>query len=163
MKCTNRPSMAFALVFSGFLCAAPAWAHDERPNTSGSSHAVAAQREPFGRSGVSKDVARTIPITLSDTMRFIPEKLTFKQGETIRLRITNAGKIPHEFVLGTKEEIAEHAEMMRRIPGMSHAEASSVQVAPERPRTSSGSSASWGSFCSRVWFPAIGKPEWKEA
>ena len=63
-------------------------------------------------------------------MRFTPDKLSIKQGETIRLRITNAGKIPHEFVLGTREELAEHANTMRQMPGMTHSDASSVQVAP---------------------------------
>jgi uncharacterized cupredoxin-like copper-binding protein len=63
-------------------------------------------------------------------MRFIPDKLTIKRGETIRLHISNAGKIPHEFVLGTRQELAEHATMMRQMPGMTHSDANAVQVAP---------------------------------
>ena len=48
----------------------------------------------------------------------------------MHLHISNRGKLLHEFVLGTQEEIDEHAEMMRQMPGMKHADASSVGVAP---------------------------------
>ena len=48
-----------------------------------------------------KDLA-TIEISMNDLLRFNPDSLSVQQGETIRLRITNNGKIPHEFVLGTR-------------------------------------------------------------
>jgi uncharacterized cupredoxin-like copper-binding protein len=63
-------------------------------------------------------------------MRFNPSRLAVKQGQTVRLRITNIGRIAHEFVLGTREELAEHAQMMQQMPGMTHNDASSAQVAP---------------------------------
>jgi len=121
---------AWALAVSAALGISNASAHDSKQAAAHSTHSDTAQSEPFGQPGMSKNVARTIAITLSDTMRFMPDKLSIKQGETVRLRITNAGKIPHEFVLGTKEELAEHAQMMRQMLGMIHNDASSVQVAP---------------------------------
>ncbi len=89
-----------------------------------------AKEEAFGRPGVVKDITRTVAIRTTDAMRFDPASLAVKQGETLRLQIHNEGRLPHEFVLGTKEEIAEHAEMMRQMPNMVHADASSVRVAP---------------------------------
>lgn len=86
--------------------------------------------EPFGRPGIAKNVARTLTITTTDTMRFDPASLAFTTGQTIRLHIVNAGKVPHEFVLGTRAEIDEHAAMMRKDPSMSHAEPNAVSVAP---------------------------------
>jgi len=100
-------------------------AHTEHPAAN-----PTAQSEAFGRAGVAKDVARTVTIRTTDAMRFDPATLAVKQGETLRLRIHNDGKLAHEFVLGTQAEIAEHAEMMRQMPGMVHTDAHSVRVAP---------------------------------
>ena len=102
-----------------------AWAHTEHAATS-----AAAGEEAFGRPGVAKDVVSTVAVHTTDAMRFDPASLAVKQGETLRLRIHNDGKLPHEFVLGTKEEITEHAEMMRKMPNMVHADPNSVRVAP---------------------------------
>lgn len=119
-----------AFVFSWFvvgLIAPTAFAHDE---THDRSHAMAQKAGPFGQPGLTKNVTRTIAVGLTDAMRFSPAAVTVKRGETVRLHITNTGKIPHEFVLGTKEDIDAHAEMMRQMPGMVHTDASSVRVAP---------------------------------
>jgi uncharacterized cupredoxin-like copper-binding protein len=71
-----------------------------------------------------------VVVHLMDAMRFSPDSLRFTRGETVRLRIANVGRLPHEFVLGTKQDIARHAEMMRKMPGMIHKDASSARVAP---------------------------------
>ena len=61
-------------------------------------------------------------------MSFTPSELTVKAGEQIRFKITNHGELDHEFVLGTAEEIAEHAEVMKKNPDMEHADPSSVRL-----------------------------------
>lgn len=86
--------------------------------------------QAFGRPGLAKDVSRSVDIHMTDNMRFTPGALSFDQGQTIRLRIHNDGKIPHELVLGNEAEIAEHAALMRKMPNMVHTDASSVRVAP---------------------------------
>jgi uncharacterized cupredoxin-like copper-binding protein len=91
---------------------------------------AATPAKSFGQPGVANDATRTIAIHTTDAMRFNPGSLSIQQGETLRLRITNDGKLPHEFVLGTKEEIAEHAKMMRQTPDMADADANSVRMAP---------------------------------
>lgn len=93
-------------------------------------HPIEAEESAFGRQGMTKEVTRTIDISMSDMMRFTPDSLNVKLGETVRLRIKNNGKIPHEFVLGTKAEISEHAELMKQNPEMEHADANSARVAP---------------------------------
>ena len=92
--------------------------------------AHAAVAESFGHPGKANAITRTVAIAMNDTMRFDPAMLSVKQGETLRLRIRNDGKLPHEFVLGTPAEIDEHAAMMRAMPNMVHTDASSVRVAP---------------------------------
>ena len=86
----------------------------------------------FGSPGNAKDVSRDIELSLRDTMRIEPAQLSVKQGETLRLRIRNTGAVPHEFVLGTQEEIIEHRDMMRKMPTMMHNDANAVSVAPGR-------------------------------
>ena len=101
---------------------APALAHE--PN----EHKV--QASGFGQPAAAAKVTRTVMVTMLDSMRFDPASLRVQRGETLRLRIHNAGKLEHEFVLGTAADIEEHAEMMRRMPEMRHTDASAVRVAP---------------------------------
>ena len=57
-----------------------------------------------------------------DTMRFEPNRIDVKQGETIRFVHKNDGKLMHEFIIGTKEELREHAALMEKFPNMEHDE-----------------------------------------
>jgi len=84
----------------------------------------------FGRKGDPNKVSRTIELDMSDAMRFAPAQLLVKQGETVRFRLKNSGKVMHEMVLGTMHELKQHAEMMKQHPGMHHAEPSMVHVGP---------------------------------
>ena len=67
---------------------------------------------------------------MTDDMRFTPAWLEVKQGETLRLRIRNAGQVLHEFVLGTRADLDEHAAMMVRFPDMEHDEPYMAHVPP---------------------------------
>jgi uncharacterized cupredoxin-like copper-binding protein len=62
-------------------------------------------------------------------MRFSPSRVQVKQGETVRFVIRNQGGLLHEMVLGTPEELASHAAMMKQHPDMQHDEASMSHVA----------------------------------
>lgn len=110
---------------------APVWAHgsksdDGHPDT----EEVVKEQKPWGIAGDAADVSRTIEISMQDTMRFSPELLNIKLGETIRFVAKNDGQILHEFVLGTKETNDEHAEMMLKFPGMEHDEPYMSHVDP---------------------------------
>jgi uncharacterized cupredoxin-like copper-binding protein len=48
----------------------------------------------------------------------------------VRFIVENKGKMPHEMVLGTMEELKEHAALMKKFPGMEHDEPSIAHVAP---------------------------------
>lgn len=85
---------------------------------------------PFGRPGHQKSVSRTVTIKMSDTMRFSPDSLTVKKGETIRFVVRNEGKLLHEMVLGTEKSLEEHAALMRKFPEMEHDEPYMVHVEP---------------------------------
>lgn len=84
----------------------------------------------FGKPGNASAVTRTIEVSMGDDMRFKPDKINIKQGETIRFTLKNTGTMPHEMVLGTVDEIREHAEMMKQMPNMQHADPNMVRVQP---------------------------------
>lgn len=85
---------------------------------------------PFGREGDPKKVTRTIRVTMNDKMRFDPESITVKQGETVRFVVANKGAMLHEMVLGTPQTLGKHAELMKKHPGMEHDEPSIAHVKP---------------------------------
>jgi len=67
---------------------------------------------------------------MADTMRFEPADMTFRAGETVRFAVSNQGKIRHEMVLGTLDELQEHLAMMRKNPNMHHQDANMISLAP---------------------------------
>ena len=67
---------------------------------------------------------------MSDTMRFTPDAITVRRGETVRFVFRNEGKLPHEFVLGTKKELEEHAALMMKFPSMERDEPCMAHLPP---------------------------------
>ena len=97
------------------------------PAHAGPGHAkkagpVKKEQKDWGIAGDSHAFARTIEIRMSDKMRFAPDQIEVREGETIRFVHRNGGKIRHEFVLGTKKELDEHAALMLKFPTMEHDE-----------------------------------------
>lgn len=84
----------------------------------------------FGRSGDPAKATRTIRIEMRDTMRFAPDAIAVRKGETVRLEIVNGGGMLHELVIGTDAGLNEHAELMRKFPGMEHDEPYMAHVEP---------------------------------
>jgi uncharacterized cupredoxin-like copper-binding protein len=89
----------------------------------------------FGKSADAAKASRTVKITMSDTMRFSPDKLQVKRGETVRFVVINAGKAMHELVLGRMDDLKEHAALMRQYPNMEHDEPYMAHVAPGKSET----------------------------
>jgi uncharacterized cupredoxin-like copper-binding protein len=93
-------------------------------------HAAVAEQKDWGIAGQARQVQRTITLNMTDAMRFTPDRIAVRQGETVRLRVRNSGRVMHELVIGTPQELAAHAEMMRKHPGMEHDEPYMTHVAP---------------------------------
>lgn len=88
------------------------------------------EQKDWGIAAEAKAAGRTIKVGMNDAMRFVPERIEVRQGETVRFVIRNDGQVMHEFVLGTKKELDAHAEMMMKHPGMEHDEPYMAHVAP---------------------------------
>ncbi len=123
MKKSNPLATTFAVLMSGTLLLAMgnASAHSDGAQ-SRSKAPFSTQEHAFGKQGDPKKATRTINVEMRDTMRFIPGEVTVKQGETIRFVVRNKGKVLHEMVIGTMDELKKHAELMKKHPGMEHDE-----------------------------------------
>jgi uncharacterized cupredoxin-like copper-binding protein len=69
-------------------------------------------------------------MTMSDAMRFTPDRIEVRQGETIRFMLQNDGQLHHELVLGEPEALRRHAAMMQMMPDMQHSGPNMASLAP---------------------------------
>jgi uncharacterized cupredoxin-like copper-binding protein len=109
--------------------ALPASAHGDKKTSSGPTKERKEQKD-WGVAGNARAATRTIAIRMQDTMRFTPERLDVKLGETVRLVIRNHGNMLHELVIGTGKELEDHAALMLKFPGMEHDEPYMAHVSP---------------------------------
>ncbi len=110
------------LLATALLCTAAAtWAHGEETHVKPAGP-VKKEQKAWGIAGDAKSVGRTITFRMTDAMRFDPDSITVKQGETIRFSIQNSGSVQHEMVIGTPKDLDEHAALMAKFPNMEHDE-----------------------------------------
>jgi len=124
-----RSQFAPLLISLALLGASPAFAHSPEAHAKKAGPVVKEQKA-WGIAGDAKAVKRTIAIRMGDNMRFTPERIEGNQGDTIRITLTNTGQVMHELVIGTQEELAEHAVLMKKFPNMEHDEPYMAHVAP---------------------------------
>ncbi len=119
--------VAFCLLFAAWpgMTSAHGDTHGAKPQT-----AVKAEQRAFGIAGDPGRVSRTVTIDMTDQMRFAPSRLEAKRGETVRFVLHNKGKVLHEMVIGTVEELQEHAALMKKFPNMEHEEPYMAHVKP---------------------------------
>lgn len=110
------------------LTAAAAQAAGGHDGHGGHAMSMPAATAPIGKPGDAARVSRVIDVDMTDAMRFTPDRIQVKAGETVRLNVRNSGKIRHELVLGTDADLKAHYDMMMKDAGMRHEEANSVSL-----------------------------------
>jgi uncharacterized cupredoxin-like copper-binding protein len=121
------PALLVAAIVSASLGAA---AHEGKTDPHKKAGPVAKEQKDWGIAGDAKAAKRTVEIVMTDNMRFTPDKIEVKQGDTVRFVVKNSGKTMHEIVIGTKKTLDEHAALMMKFPGMEHDEPYMAHVAP---------------------------------
>jgi len=106
----------------------PAHAHGEKKHAPVAE--AAAVQTAWGLAGKPARITRTISLDMTDAMRFTPDTLAVQEGDTVRFVVNNRGRMLHEMVIGTPEELAKHAALMARFPDMQHDEPYMVHVGP---------------------------------
>lgn len=106
----------------------PTLAHGDRKHAPVAD--TVAEQTGWGIAGQRAEARRAVTIDMTDTMRFTPDKMTVQEGETVRFVVRNEGRMLHEMVIGTPDELAKHAALMARFPNMEHDEPYMVHVDP---------------------------------
>ncbi|MBL8318387.1 MAG: cupredoxin family protein [Burkholderiaceae bacterium] len=119
--------VAAAALFLGAGSDVRAHRDEEHPKKSGPAKK---EQKDWGIAGDVKSAKRTIEVRMLDTMRFSPERIAVRLGETVRFTLRNTGKVMHEFVIGTKPENEKHAALMMKFPDMEHDEPYMAHVPP---------------------------------
>ncbi|PKO55374.1 MAG: plastocyanin [Betaproteobacteria bacterium HGW-Betaproteobacteria-21] len=127
---SRRRFLSAGIAGSLLVLSRGAYAHVAAPHGEKKPAPVEREQQEWGIAGEEKDVTRTVPIVMTDAMRFIPDRIEVRLGETIRFTHRNEGKVMHEMVIGTPEALAEHAELMVKFPGMEHDEPWMAHVEP---------------------------------
>lgn len=123
-----KPALLLVALLAAPLAHMPAHAHGEKKHVA--AEPAAAEQTAWGIAGTPAQATRTVTLDMTDAMRFSPDTLTVQAGETVRFVVRNQGRMMHEMVIGTPDELARHAAMMAKFPGMEHDEAYMVHVDP---------------------------------
>ncbi len=118
----------FALT-AGVAISSLVFAHGDKKHEDDALEFDAVETE-FGSYQPDLEATKTIEISMADTMRFSPAMLSIKSGDVVKFLVSNEGALQHEFVLGTPDSLAEHAELMIRFPNMEHEEPYMAHVDP---------------------------------
>lgn len=124
------PSAALGALVLAASLAPGAQAHTAPGHQKAPAAAAVKEQKPWGIAGDARDVRRSITVRMTDDMRFTPARIDVREGETVRLVVRNAGKVLHELVIGTREELDAHAALMKKHPGMEHDEPYMSHVSP---------------------------------
>lgn len=129
---TRTSKLAMALAAATTMAALPsiAMAHGDDAHAKAPKTSISTEQHAFGSEGDPRRANRTIAISMNDTMHYSQSAIHVAKDETVTFVITNKGKLLHELVLGTEDELKKHAELMRKNPGMEHSEAYMSHVKP---------------------------------
>jgi uncharacterized cupredoxin-like copper-binding protein len=120
----RRSTLPLAGLLSGIAllasaCALPApsarTAEEPRPGrTASSSRPV---RVPPRKPGPTWASGATVRVVMNDRFRYRPDAIMVRAGRRVTFAVTNAGKLPHEFILGDRTTQLDHERQMQTAGG----------------------------------------------
>jgi uncharacterized cupredoxin-like copper-binding protein len=126
-----QTDLARAAVIAALLALpSAALAHGTADHANKAKAPLSTKEHPFGVEGDPSKANQTIRLRMDDAMHYSHSQIRVMQGDTITFVVINKGKLMHELVLGTEEELKQHAEVMRKHPGMEHEEPYMAHVKP---------------------------------
>lgn len=88
-----------------------------------------------GKPGSEYNVNRTVAVAASDKMRFDIIPLTVRANETIAFKVTNKGKMTHEFAIGVADEHKQYRDTLKKMPDMQQERPNAVIIDPGETKT----------------------------
>ncbi len=110
------------------LISSSVFAHGEEHHHGAKNEVHKTHAAAIGKPGDPNKISRTVEVEMSDNMRFTPNSVRVKRGETIKFVVKNSGNVKHEMVLGSVKELKEHAALMQKFPEMEHSDPNQVAV-----------------------------------
>ena len=124
----TRNTIKYVAAYTLLTWATASFSHEN--HAAAKKTAVKKEQKEWGIAGDAKAVKHTVTLSMSDAMRFTPDRIDVKQGDTVKIMLKNTGTQMHELVIGTKKELEEHAALMVKFPTMEHSEPYMAHVAP---------------------------------
>lgn len=86
----------------------------------------------FGEPADATEADRAIDIDAADDFSFEPDNIEVEVGETVTFRVTNVGKLPHDFTIGDSDTQDDHDAEMAEMPmdGMRADDANAMTMDP---------------------------------
>jgi uncharacterized cupredoxin-like copper-binding protein len=117
----HRRALPFAALLAGAALLASSCSladlggqNADRP--AGAGRAAPATREPRAarrRPGPAWATGAPVRVVMNDRFRYRPAAIMVRAGRRVIFDVTNAGKLPHEFVLGDRATQLDHERQMR--------------------------------------------------
>jgi uncharacterized cupredoxin-like copper-binding protein len=76
------------------------------------AHAHRAARRP----GPALATTTPVRVVMNDRFRYRPSSIIVRAGRRVTFAVTNAGKLPHEFILGDRATQLDHERQMQAVP-----------------------------------------------
>ena len=114
----QRRALPLAALLTGAALLASACSLNGLPGREHQDHAAPpahAHRAP-GKPGPTVATAAPVRVVMSDRFRYRPSSIVVRAGRRVTFAVTNAGKLPHEFILGDRATQLDHERQMRAMP-----------------------------------------------
>jgi uncharacterized cupredoxin-like copper-binding protein len=113
----HRPALPLAALLAGVALLASACSPAELPgrereDRAGPPHAHRAPRKP----GPTVATGTPVRVVMNDRFRYRPSSIVVRAGRRVTFAVTNAGRLPHEFILGDRATQLDHERQMQSMP-----------------------------------------------
>jgi uncharacterized cupredoxin-like copper-binding protein len=117
----RRPVRPLAALLAGLALLASACSlpdltgpepHDHQPAPPPARAARATHRKP----APTWATASPVRVVMNDRFRYRPSSIRVRAGRRVTFAVTNAGKLPHEFILGDRTTQLDHEHQMQAMP-----------------------------------------------
>jgi uncharacterized cupredoxin-like copper-binding protein len=120
---TRRRLLPFAALLAGLVLAAPACSLPDLAGgggeRSGPTHRAAPPARsprPAAASQPTWATGAPVRVVMNDRFRYRPNSIVVRAGRRVTFAVTNAGRLPHEFILGDRATQLAHEHQMQAQP-----------------------------------------------
>ena len=114
----HRRALPLAALLAGVALLASACSLADLPGREREDPAAApphAHRSP-SKPGPTVANAAPVRVVMNDRFRYRPSSIVVRAGRRVTFAVTNAGKLPHEFILGDRATQLDHERQMQAMP-----------------------------------------------